>query len=469
VSLLKPLLISGREILPLIEGGKGIGGTDGKSSGAWAAAGGAGTFSAVYADFYDEKGNFVPVIYRGKNREERHEELVHNAILGGIAQAKIAHDISSGNGRIHLNILWGLSSVERILEGVLEKTSGLIHGITCGAGLPFRLAEIASKYKVYYYPIVSSAKAFSVLWKRAYSRVREWLGGVVYEDPWIAGGHNGLSNSEDPNAPESPYARVVMLRRAMVECGLHDVPVIIAGGVWSLRDWINWMDDPAIGPIAFQFGTRSLLTKESPIPDGWKKELLEIRQGDVSLNHFSPTGFYSSAIRNNFIKELEERNFRQVPYSLTQNEKMIIPIPVGQRQRIVYLTQDDSEKVKFWIESGFTEALRTPDSTLIFVDTDRFNRVRTDQNDCVGCLAYCRFSNWSLDSKMTEGKSPDPRSYCIRKTLDAIIHGDDVRSNLMFSGTVGYKFSEDPFYANGFVPTVKQLIERLQEELNSKD
>ena len=70
--------------------------------------------------------------------------------------------------------------------------------------MPYRLAEIAAKYNVYYYPIVSSARAFRALWKRAYHRLSEWLGGVVYEDPWRAGGHNGLSNSEDPASLSRP-------------------------------------------------------------------------------------------------------------------------------------------------------------------------------------------------------------------------------------------------------------------------
>ena len=39
---------------------------------------------------------------------------------------------------------------------------------------------------------------FKILYKRAYVRSSKWLGGVVYEDPWLAGGHNGLSNNEDP-------------------------------------------------------------------------------------------------------------------------------------------------------------------------------------------------------------------------------------------------------------------------------
>ena len=34
------------------------------------------------------------------------------------------------------------------------------------------------------------------MWKRAYHKFGELLGGVVYEDPWLAGGHNGLKSVE---------------------------------------------------------------------------------------------------------------------------------------------------------------------------------------------------------------------------------------------------------------------------------
>src|ERR1700741_2654914 len=82
VKPLNPLVISGREVLPLVEGGKGISVSNGESSGAWASAGGVGTFSGVNADFYDDSGKLVPQIYHGKTRRERHEELVAYAIAG---------------------------------------------------------------------------------------------------------------------------------------------------------------------------------------------------------------------------------------------------------------------------------------------------------------------------------------------------------------------------------------------------
>ena len=60
VKPLNPLVISGREVLPLVEGGKGISVSNGESSGAWAAAGGVGTFSGVNADSYTETGAADP-------------------------------------------------------------------------------------------------------------------------------------------------------------------------------------------------------------------------------------------------------------------------------------------------------------------------------------------------------------------------------------------------------------------------
>ena len=136
-----------------------------------------------------------------------------------------------------MNVLWEMGACQEILQGVLSKAKGMIHGITCGAGMPYKLSEIAAKYDVHYYPIVSSMRAFKILWKRSYSKTTEWLGGVVYEDPWKAGGHNGLSNAEDPQVFEDPYPRVVELRKFMNEVGLNDVPIVMAGGVWFLKEW----------------------------------------------------------------------------------------------------------------------------------------------------------------------------------------------------------------------------------------
>ncbi len=459
---LSPIVYNGREVWPLIEGGKGVAATNHASAGAWAAAGGVGTVSAVNADSYDPDGKIIPQVYTALTRRERHEELIEYAIEGAVQQVRRAWDIAGGNGAININVLWEMGGAQRILHGVLERTRGLVSGVTCGAGMPYKLSEITASYGVSYLPIVSSGRAFRALWKRAYSKASEWLAAVVYEDPWLAGGHNGLSNAEDPLQPQDPYPRVKALRDTMREGGISDdVPIVMAGGVWYLRDWNHWIDNPELGKIAFQFGTRPLLTRESPIPEEWKSKLMDIEEGDVLLHRFSPTGFYSSAVRNPFLRQLEGRSERQIAFSKQEAGDHVFQLDVGVKGKNFWVTQGDLMRAREWYGHGFTDALKTPDNTLVFVDPTEKAEIRKDQADCMGCLSQCSFSSWADSETNSTGRLADPRSFCIQKTLQDIAHGGPTDRNLMFAGHAAYNFKRDPFYSNGFVPSVKQLVDRI--------
>jgi nitronate monooxygenase len=459
---LQSINYGGREVLPLIEGGKGVAVSNHTSSGAWAAAGGIGTVSAVNADSYDPDGKIIPQIYHALTRRERHEELIAYAIEGAVQQVKRAFEIADGKGAININVLWEMGGAQRVLQGVLERTKGLVAGVTCGAGMPYKLSEIAAGHNVHYLPIISSGRAFRALWKRAYSKAADWLGAVVYEDPWLAGGHNGLSNAEDPLVPQDPYPRVKELRDTMREGGISDdVPIVMAGGVWFLREWENWIDNPELGKIAFQFGTRPLLTKESPIPEDWKARLTTLDEGDILLHRFSPTGFYSSAVRNPFLRNLESRSERQIAFSTQAAGDHQYQLDVGVKGKNYWVTRNDLLRAREWFGLGFVNALKTPDNTLVFVTPDETQVIRKDQADCMGCLSQCSFSSWADNEKNSTGRLADPRSFCIQKTLQDIAHGGPVEQNLMFAGHAAYRFKQDPFYSNGFVPTVKQLVDRI--------
>ncbi|MBW8785209.1 MAG: nitronate monooxygenase [Novosphingobium sp.] len=459
---LQPIRYGGREVWPLIEGGKGVSATNHTSSGAWAAAGGIGTVSAVNADSYDAEGKIIPQLYEQLTRLERHEQLIRYAIDGAVEQVRRAYDIASGHGAININVLWEMGGAQQVLEGVLEKTRGLVAGVTCGAGMPYRLSEIAARFNVNYLPIISSARAFRALWRRAYNKVSELMAAVVYEDPWLAGGHNGLSNAEDPLKPEDPYPRVKALRETMRAEGVAEsVPIIMAGGVWYLREWDHWIDNPELGAIAFQYGTRPLLTQESPIPQGWKDRLRELDPGDVLLHRFSPTGFYSSAVHNTFLRELEDRSERQIPYSKVQAGEHTVRLDVGVKGKNFWVTPKDLERARSWAALGFTEGLRTPDDTIVFVSPAERNTIREDQAACMGCLSHCGFSSWKDHDDYTTGRLADPRSFCIQKTLQDIAHGGSTEHNLMFAGHAAYRFKQDPFYSNNFTPSVKQLVDRI--------
>ncbi|GHT91634.1 2-nitropropane dioxygenase [Alphaproteobacteria bacterium] len=446
--------ISGVEVLPLVEGGKGVSVSNGYTSGEWAAAGCVGTFSAVNADSYDENGNIIPLIYHAKSRTDRRREMIEYAVSGAIAQARIAREVSNGSGRIHMNALWEMGASEEILERVLVEAKDCIHGVVCGAGMPYALAELASRFGVYYYPIVSSARAFSALFRRSFKKHQDFLGGVVYEDPWLAGGHNGLSNAENPLKPSNPYLRLVALRRTMNEFNLQHIPIIIAGGVWWLSEWSDYIDNKELGLVAFQFGTRSMMTTECPVVKSWQPKLMSLKRGDVRLTQLSPTGFYSSAVNTRMLSDMLKRHERQA--NIVEDSSLAVRVFSLE----FFLDESRKADIEAWINDGYSKAMRTPDNTVVFVTPEQEKQILEDQKNCCGCLSMCRFSSW-CQQHGTTGKIPDPRSFCIQKTLQSVAHDGDPEENLMFAGHLAYRFAEDPFYENNFIPTTKQLIDRI--------
>lgn len=453
-------MISGRKVKPVIEGGKGIFVSNGYTAGAFANSNAVGTLSGVNSKLEDEFGNYIPLVYKTNNRISKNRELISYSINAAISQIKIANKISNGNGRIHINVLWEMANVEEVLYGVCDKASHLIHGITCGAGMPYKVAEIASQYNLYYYPIISSMRAFKILWLRSYSKNAKYLGGVVYEDPWLAGGHNGLSNKEDPLKPESPIPRLLELRQFLNSVGLTEIPIIIAGGVWYGKDWIEISQ--LLFPVAFQLGTRPILTKESSerLPVAWCNRLKNIREMDVVLHKFSPTGFYSSAIKNEFIQKLYDRSERQMQYSQECGEIFNTKFEYGVRNRFIYIRYEDLSIAKKFVEDGLTSILKTPDNTVIFVTNDDAKIISEDQAGCMGCLSHCNFSGWKDTAPFAIEKMPDPRSFCIQKTLQNSIKPDlNAEDELLFSGHNAYKFSHDKLFSDGKVPTISELVD----------
>ena len=166
-------------------------------------------------------------------------------------------------------------------------------------------------------------------------------------------------------------------------------------------------------------------------------------------------------MHNAYLDELEHRSERQIAFSTEPLGAHDTAISVGARKKDVYVTAADKARAEAWIAQGFTDTMKTPDSTLIYVTPPKAEEIRKDQIDCMGCLSACGFSNWSQNEEGTTGRKADPRSFCIQKTLQNIAHDGSVESELMFAGHNAYRFGQDPWYQGGFVPTVKQLVERI--------
>lgn len=461
---LKNIIINGSEFLPIFEGGKGIGLTTGLTAGSFAKCGAIGTFSGVNTDEVDDNGEIIPFIFKAKNRLERHLESLEHTVKGMLSQAKRARDISSDKGRIHANVLWEMGGTEYILNEFLSKAKGLVQGIVCGAGMPYKLGEIAAKYNVNYFPIVSSMRTFRALWKRSFNKTKEWLGGIVYECPWRAGGHNGLTNAENPFEPQDQYPRIVELRKFMNEVGLNDTPIIVAGGIWNIKENERYLNNPEVGNVAFQFGTRPLVTQESPASNQLKQELLHLKKDDVLTNTFSPTGFYSSAVKNDFLNNLVNRSERQIMFSVEKTNECNTEIIEPKTSKKFFIANYDLNNVNTWMNNGFNRIVQTPDNTILFMSDLELLDAKEDMKNCCGCLSQCRFSTWSQyekENNYTTGKLPDYRSFCIQKALQYAKSGTDPKQELHFAGSIAYRFSEDPMYKNGYIPTIAELIEAL--------
>jgi len=186
---------------------------------------------------------------------------------------------------------------------------------------------------------------------------------------------------------------------------------------------------------------------------------MELKKGDIVLQQFSPTGFYSSAVRNRFLQELIDRKETEIP--CTENKENIFTKVLKVGTHTVYVTEHDLKRANDYMKQEMIP-LRTPSSSVIFVTPETRKKIDESRAKCVGCLSGCAFSGWSqADGHLS--RIPDPRSFCISATLDAIAHGENVEDNLMFTGHSAYRFAEDPMYKNGFIPTVKELIDALLE------
>ena len=80
---------------------------------------------------------------------------------------------------------------------------------------------------------------------------------------------------------------------------------------------------------------------------------MTIKKGRSEFHKFSPTGFYSSAVKNNFLLELEERSQRQTPYLKEQTNEFNEKIEIGPRKRTFYVKNCDKTKILEWIKKGF--------------------------------------------------------------------------------------------------------------------
>jgi hypothetical protein len=93
--------------------------------------------------------------------------LIKYAIDGAVAQVQRAYDIASGKGAININVLVGDGRRAARAARRSRTTKGLVDGRHLRRRHALQAERDRGVYGVSYLPIISSARAFSALWKRA--------------------------------------------------------------------------------------------------------------------------------------------------------------------------------------------------------------------------------------------------------------------------------------------------------------
>jgi nitronate monooxygenase len=228
-----------------------------------------------------EKGNYF-----------RSNEIVIKEVV------RQAREIAGPDGVLAVNCMVALTDYDTEVRAAAE---GGANVIISGAGLPLRLPEYTKDFPdVALIPIVSSAKAASLIarrWERQYGRSPD---GFVVEAPSTAGGHLGAMTMEQVYDPAlSIEVTLPATVRFVAEEMKSDIPVIAAGGVWDRKDMERMFE---LGAKGVQMGTRFACTIEGDASDRFKQAYIEAKEEDVVLIH-SPAGLPGRAIKNPFVSQ----------------------------------------------------------------------------------------------------------------------------------------------------------------------
>ncbi len=296
---LRTMTLAGRRLVPIVQGGMGIGVSAHRLAGAVAAQGGVGTLSSV-----DLRRHHPDLMARtsglsqrtGQDADTRRQIDAANleAVGREVAAARAA---SGGRGLLAMNIMRAVSDYAAYVRRSLEAG---IDMVVVGAGLPLDLPDLAAEHpKVLLVPILSDSRGVALI-VRKWERKKRLPDAIVIEHPRLAGGHLGAARIADLNDPRFDFDRVIpesldFLRKAGLE---GQVPLIAAGGIRSHADIARIQ---SLGGAGVQLGTPFAVTTECDASDGFKRVLAEARDEDM-VEFTSVAGLPARAVATPWLK-----------------------------------------------------------------------------------------------------------------------------------------------------------------------
>jgi len=292
---LRSLVLKGQRLLPIVQGGMGVGVSAHRLAGHVAAEGGVGTISSV-----DLRRHHPDLMERTRAFGTRPEAkaAIDAANLEALErEIHAARRLAGGRGAIAVNVMRAVSEYAAHVKRSLEAG---IDAIVVGAGLPLDLPDLAADHpNTALVPILSDARGVQLV-VRKWERRGRMPDAIVLEHPKLAGGHLGAARIADIDDPRFDFERAVpetlaVLRAAGIEA---TTPVIAAGGIRTLED-IRRVQ--SLGASAAQLGTPFAVTTEGDAHPEFKRVLAEARDEDM-VEFISVAGLPARAVATPWLK-----------------------------------------------------------------------------------------------------------------------------------------------------------------------
>lgn len=284
--IMKKLNIGNLSIsVPIIQGGMGVGISLSGLASAVANEGGVGVISSAG----------LGLLYRNMSKD-----YIQASIMGLKEELRKAREKTKGV--IGVNVMVAMSNFADMVKTAIAEKADIIFS---GAGLPLNLPSFLQKDSVTkLVPIVSSARAAKVIAEKWHNLYNYLPDAFVVEGP-KAGGHLGF---KDEQINDEHFSLEHILPEVIAEVKdleVHygkDIPVIVAGGIYTGEDIKRFMD---MGAAGVQMGTRFATTDECDASDIFKQTYIEAKQEDIQIIK-SPVGMPGRAIFSKFIQKVKE-------------------------------------------------------------------------------------------------------------------------------------------------------------------
>ena len=276
---LATMTLGDRELLPVVQGGMGVGISAHRLAGTVASWGGVGTLSSVdlrrhHPDLMERTQGLAAQIGREAEAKASIDAANLEALEREIRAARVA---AKGKGLVAINVMRAVSEYASSVKRALECG---IDAVVVGAGLPLDLPDLAQDHpKALLIPILSDARGVQLI-VRKWERKKRVPDAIVIEHPRLAGGHLGAARVADLQDPRFDFENVLpQVREFLRSAGLErEVPLIAAGGVRTHGDIVRLQ---GLGAAGVQLGTPFAVTEECDADLAFKRVLAEARDEDM--------------------------------------------------------------------------------------------------------------------------------------------------------------------------------------------